>query len=264
MNMSSELLHTKTISTSPEGFYESEALGLEFLRETGGARVVKIVQYFESKLVLEFIISATPNAESARDFGRKLAKTHSRKEKYFGVMPSKYSYFGPLDDPLNVVYKRTTTYYDYLLNRMNQMTEACLMRKKLTQEEAEQIENATMNYLKSAPEEFVHEPPSRVHGDLWSGNLMWTTSERGKVEGVLIDPAAHTGHREEDLAMLMLFGVQYFEEILEGYNLECPLVPGFRTRFSLHNIYPLLAHVAFYDRGYLNQVHRNLAALSRG
>jgi fructosamine-3-kinase len=93
---------------------------------------------------------------------------------------------------------------------------------------------------------------------------MWADNGHGEVEGVLIDPAAHTGHKEEDLAMLQLFGAQYFDEILEGYNLECPLVPGFRTRFHLHNIYPLLAHVAFYDRGYLTQIHRSLAVLERG
>jgi fructosamine-3-kinase len=115
--------------------------------------------------------------------------------------------------------------------------------------------------LENVPRAFLSEAPSRVHGDLWSGNLMWTPNQRGEIEGVLIDPAAHTGHREEDLAMLMLFGAPFFEAILEGYNLQAPLVPGFRERFALHNIYPLLAHIAFYDRSYLTQVHRNLDAL---
>ncbi|MDR1448588.1 MAG: fructosamine kinase family protein [Candidatus Ancillula sp.] len=255
-------LHTKTISTSPRGFYEAEALGLEFLRETGGARVVEVAEYSESKLVLEFISSSTPNAQSAWNFGRMLALTHSKKEKYFGITPSKYSYYGPLDDPLNAVYKKTALYHDYVENRLKQMTDACLMRKKITRSEVLKIEDCVMSYLETAPEEFLNELPSRVHGDLWSGNLMWTTNSSGEVEGVLIDPAAHTGHREEDLAMLSLFGVQYFEKILEGYNSQYPLTSGFRARFDLHNIYPLLAHVAFYDRSYLSQVYSILEALS--
>ena len=45
------------------------------------------------------------------------------------------------------------------------------------------------------------EPPSRIHGDCWAGNVLWSGDR-----GWLIDPAAHGGHRETDLAMLDLFG----------------------------------------------------------
>ena len=46
------------------------------------------------------------------------------------------------------------------------------------------------------------EPPARLHGDLWSGNVM--ADEDGRPW--LIDPSAYGGHREVDLAMLRLFG----------------------------------------------------------
>jgi hypothetical protein len=42
----------------------------------------------------------------------------------------------------------------------------------------------------------------RVHGDLWSGNVH--IDQDGAPW--LVDPAAHGGHRETDLAMLALFG----------------------------------------------------------
>ena len=45
------------------------------------------------------------------------------------------------------------------------------------------------------------EPPARLHGDLWSGNVLWSGGRP-----YLIDPAAYGGHREVDLAMLRLFG----------------------------------------------------------
>ena len=46
------------------------------------------------------------------------------------------------------------------------------------------------------------EPPARLHGDLWAGNRLVDTDGRSW----LIDPAAHGGHREFDLAMMRLFG----------------------------------------------------------
>ena len=71
------------------------------------------------------------------------------------------------------------------------------------------------------------EPPQRIHGDLWSGNVLWS---RGG-QGWLIDPAAHGGHRETDLAMLALFGTPNLTEIIRGYTEASPLADGWRPAF---------------------------------
>jgi fructosamine-3-kinase len=90
--------------------------------------------------------------------------------------------------------------------------------------------------------------PCRIHGDLWSGNVMWTPSGV-----VLIDPAAHGGHRESDLAMLALFGCPHLDAVIDGYQGQHPLREGWRERIGLHQLFPLLAHVALFGAGYVSQ-----------
>ncbi len=93
------------------------------------------------------------------------------------------------------------------------------------------------------------EPPSRIHGDLWSGNVLWSGGR-----GCLIDPAAHGGHRETDLAMLALFGAPHLAEILQGYTETTPLADGWRSRVPLHQLHPLLVHVCLFGAGYAGQL----------
>jgi fructosamine-3-kinase len=93
------------------------------------------------------------------------------------------------------------------------------------------------------------EPPSRIHGDLWSGNVLWSDGR-----GWLIDPAAHGGHRETDLAMLALFGAPELAEIVAGYTETVPLADGWRDRVALHQLHPLLVHVCLFGGGYTAQL----------
>jgi fructosamine-3-kinase len=89
------------------------------------------------------------------------------------------------------------------------------------------------------------EPPSRIHGDLWTGNVLWSP------DGVvLIDPAAHGGHRETDLAMLALFGCPYLDDVLSAYEDAAPLRAGWRSRVPLHQLHPLAVHAAGHGAHY--------------
>jgi fructosamine-3-kinase len=89
------------------------------------------------------------------------------------------------------------------------------------------------------------EPPARLHGDLWNGNVQWTP--RG---AVLIDPAAAGGHRETDLAMLDLFGCPYLADVVAAYAEAAPLRDGWRERLPLHQLHPLAVHAASHGAGY--------------
>jgi fructosamine-3-kinase len=91
------------------------------------------------------------------------------------------------------------------------------------------------------------EAPARIHGDLWSGNLIWAAD--GQV-WVIDAAAAHGGHRETDLAMLALFGTPHLEAILDGYQEVAPLAPGWRQRVGLHQLHPLLVHATLFGGSY--------------
>ena len=98
----------------------------------------------------------------------------------------------------------------------------------------------------------AEDKPARIHGDLWSGNVMWT-ADSGQTEAVLIDPAAHGGHREEDLAMLHLFGMSYLTQITEGYQSVHPLKAGWQDRITLWQLYPIAGHCVFFGGGYVSE-----------
>jgi fructosamine-3-kinase len=90
------------------------------------------------------------------------------------------------------------------------------------------------------------EPPARLHGDLWSGNVLWAADGRAWI----IDPAAHGGHRETDLAMLALFGLPHLDRVLAAYDTSWPLAAGWQQRVPLHQLHPLLVHAVLFGGGY--------------
>ncbi|MCA9646774.1 MAG: fructosamine kinase family protein, partial [Myxococcales bacterium] len=100
------------------------------------------------------------------------------------------------------------------------------------------------------------EPASRLHGDLWGGNLH--TSPSG--EPVLIDPAAYAGHREMDLAMMRLFG-GFGEGVFAAYEEAHPLSAGSRERLPLYQLYPLMVHVNLFGGSYVSSVEQQLKRL---
>ncbi|HWG98638.1 MAG TPA: fructosamine kinase family protein, partial [Pilimelia sp.] len=95
------------------------------------------------------------------------------------------------------------------------------------------------------------EPPARIHGDLWPGNVLWGADGRPW----LVDPAAHGGHRETDLAQLHLFGgAPHLDRILAAYQEVWPLADGWTARRPVHELHLLLVHTALFGAAYRHAV----------
>ena len=142
----------------------------------------------------------------------------------------------------------------YAERRIGSLTERAAERGELPQALRKQIEQLIQRIPDLVGPE---EPPARLHGDLWSGNVLCDSAGAP----VLIDPAVYGGHREIDLAMMRLFG-GFSEAVFDAYDEAFPLSPGHAERVPLYQLYPLLAHVNLFGSAYLPQLSHCIAALS--
>ena len=252
-------VYRKQRAFAPRGFFECEGKGLAWLgaaQAQGGPRVVDVYGWGDGYLDIERVDAISHTAAAAYRFGASLARMHDTGAAHFGSAPDGYTgtcYFGPLQDPVPMDtgdWDDPITYYAE--GRLVPMVQLGIRRGALNQSDMEltqRVIDAMPDILGSAADD----KPARVHGDLWSGNVMWTRGDGGETEAVLIDPAAHGGHREEDLAMLHLFGMSYLNSIYEGYESVHPLRKGFGDRITLWQLYPIAGHCVFFGGGYVSE-----------
>jgi len=241
---------------APDGFFACEAAGLRWLAAApDGVRCADVVDADSISLTLQRVETARPTAEHAREFGMALARTHTAGATAFGCPPVGWAgpgFFGPMAQPLPMNYADEHSWgVFYAEHRLAPMLErvAALLGP-------DTVDDLDVVISRCQTGDFDDdEPPARVHGDLWSGNVLWS---RDGV--VLIDPAAHGGHRESDLAMLALFGCPYLDIVRAGYDSVRPLRAGWPDRVPLHQLFPLLVHVALFGGGYRAQTARAAAA----
>jgi fructosamine-3-kinase len=228
----------KTKPHAPETFFAAEARGLRWLAEAGGAAVPPLLASAEDCLIVEWVESGHPSAEAAESLGRGLAATHRAGAETFGA--DEDGFIGTLPLPN----KPAATWPEfYATRRVLPYLKAARDRGSVTEDDAAAVEEAMRRIDEIAG---PAEPPARIHGDLWSGNVLWGSDGVAR----LIDPAAHGGHRETDLAMLALFGSPHLQRLVDAYCDAAPLADGWRERVPLHQLHPLLVHAVLFGGGY--------------
>jgi fructosamine-3-kinase len=238
-----ERVFVKADPTRPAGFYEAEAAGLNWLAEADGTRIVRVLDVRPGRIELERIETTRPDREAARRFGTSLATMHAASAAAFGAPPDGWD--GPLfigKRPLPAAHERSWGAF-YARDRVLPYLAIAVQAGSVDAAEADVIRAACELVAAGAFDDDT--PPARIHGDLWAGNVLWSP---GGV--VLIDPAAHGGHPETDLAMLALFGCPYLDDVLEAYEAAGRLRNGWRDRVPLHQLHPLAVHAASYGRSY--------------
>ena len=239
--LSGENVFAKAYPGTEPGFLAAEASGLRWLREAEGAAVPEVLGELEDLLVTAWINPGRPTPSGAEEFGRSLATVHARGAQSFGAPWPGYIGALPMDNTESDDWPSF-----YAERRVLPYLRAAVDRGAVDLGQAADIERVCTRIEElSGPPEL----PARLHGDLWAGNVHWDV--RGRAW--LIDPAAHGGHRETDLAMMALFEPPELEAILNAYDEVHPLADDWRERVALHQLHPLLAHAAMFGGSYGSQ-----------
>jgi protein-ribulosamine 3-kinase len=230
------------------GLFEKEKEGLEFLAHRNCITVPRVIFCGECEndqlLLLEWVSSGSQTESFWKKFGEQLAQLHRchhhrygfASDNYMGALPQKNQF--------------TASWTDFFIHfRLQPQMDLAVRNGLLSPLHAEQFQQL---YGKLGTI-FNTEPPSLLHGDLWSGNFM--CNERS--EPVLIDPAVYYGHRNVDLAMTTLFGG--FDRIFyDSYHYHFPFPAHHAEQWEVCNLYPLLIHLNLFGASYLNGIVKTL------
>lgn len=224
--------------------FESEYSGLQLLRAKTRFAVPEPLHVFSfnhhAVLLMEYLDFFPSSSSFWDDFGIKLAEMHLvggenfglDSDNYIGSLPQKNTYATSWGD----FFKESR-----ILPMLQQARESGLLNKK-DEKGLEQICSKLHAF-------FPKEPPSLLHGDLWSGNAM--SGPAG--EPIIFDPAVYYGHRYMDLGMTLLFG-GFDQRMYHAYNEVFPLSRDWEVGVQVANIYPLLVHLNLFGASYVSQL----------
>ncbi len=238
----------KTHAAAPPGMFAAEARGLEWLGSAQCLRVPLVLAVEASFLALEYLESGARRRDFDEELGRGLAALHLSGAPAFGFESGNFVGRLPQSN------RPHPTWHEFYRD------ERLLPQLALARELGRATRAMERGFERLWPrlETLLGpaEPPARLHGDLWGGNLH--VGPEG--EPCLIDPAVYGGHREVDLAMMRLFG-GFSPRVFAAYDEAYPLAAGHGERVRVYQLYPLMVHVNHFGGSYVASVEQTLAAL---
>lgn len=238
----------KTHASPPPNFFSTEAAGLAWLRDARAVAVPEVLAHSDgppddrgpARLVLEWIEeSGRPTGAHGVEeaFGRDLAALHRAGAPCFGRQDRRTTGSRGLPNEPCATWAEF-----YATQRLEPLARIARDEDALPGDVIDDLVGLAGRLDQLG---VPVEPPARLHGDLWAGNRLVD----GDGRSWLIDPAAHGGHREFDLAMMALFG-GFGVRAVAAYDEAYPLADGWQERASLHQVAPLVVHAIKFGGGY--------------
>ncbi len=238
----------KMKANAPADMFAREAEGLAALADANGPTVPAVYLSGPDFLLLEDLRPYPPTPTYWEEFGLRLAMMHQATHTHYGFAHDNYCGETPQPNPW------TESGHEFFAeHRLRHQARLARDRERLDAPDIRRIERI----CERMPDLVPPQSPALIHGDLWRGNAL--CGPRG--EPALIDPAAHFGWAEAELAMTLLFG-GFPPAFYDTYAASYPLAPGWRGRMDLYNLYHLLNHLNVFGAGYLGRVQEVLERYS--
>lgn len=235
-------------NTRAERDFEWEEMGLSLLASSDAVHCPQV--FFQGSfedthfILMEFVAHGYPSSSHFADLGHQLARLHQQSQPYYGL-----DYDNVIGSLAQKNEPKKDWYSFFIENRLQVQAGLAFYKGLVDQQWLERFKNL----YPLLADFFPDEPPALLHGDLWSGNILFSSDGRF----YLIDPAVYFGHREMELAFTKLFG-GFDPAFYQAYNEAFPLAPGFEQRLDVYNLYPLLVHANLFGASYLRGVEKVL------
>lgn len=245
----------KLNSDNGKDVFKKEVDGLKKLDQVLGITTPRVHFFDNDVLILDYINSRKGNYNAWFCLGVGLAKIHLVKSNFFGLNYD--NYIGKnLQINTPVDFKNKFSWGEFFFkNRIGFQLDLMLRKRRLDKYQSlnlkiKDLEDKIIENISS------DERPSLIHGDLWSGNVIFDLNE----SPVLIDPAVYFGNREVEFGMITLFG-GFDSSFFKGYFQEYPLKHGWEKRVQIYQLYHLLNHLNLFGDSYYNSIIRLVANL---
>lgn len=217
------------------------------LKENQYISVPTVYDVDQYELKMQNIESSYASAKHFQDLGIGLAIMHKKEYENYGYDSDNYIGLNPQK---NIISSDWGEFFvEYRLEYQISIIKDSAIKNRF---------NEILRENRTKLSDFLNENTkhsSLVHGDLWSGNVLYD-----KKRVWLIDPAMYYGDREVDIAMSEMFG-GFGADFYEAYEQKYPKSKEYVTKKIIYNLYHYLNHYNLFGSGYLSGCERGFEVI---
>ena len=256
-NDKQQKLVAKISATNNDDVYAKEAHGLSLLDDTNCIRIPEVFHVSDKCLLMEYIASKQQTATYWTTLAAQMAELHGSNIQNQTTQEEPVATQSQFGLEHNNYCGDNTQVNGWFDDGHSFFSDQRLLYQARKAFDNGYLESPWIIHIESICERLTElvptQPPSLLHGDFWSGNVL--VDDEGLP--ALIDPAVYYGWREADVAMSLMFG-GFPHEFYLAYDEAWPMESNWRNRVPLYNLSHLLNHLNIFGVSYLEQVQKTI------